>query len=38
MYTETGALWLVTLSGAFDVSYSDEITVEDMSWYERTKQ
>jgi hypothetical protein len=38
MYTETGALWLVTLSGAFDVSYSDEITAADMSWYERTKQ
>ena len=35
MYTEAGALWLVTLSGPFDVRYSDEIKAEDMSWYER---
>jgi len=35
MYTETGALWLVTLDGPFDVVYSDEARAEDMSWFER---
>jgi hypothetical protein len=35
MFTETGALWLVTLTGDFDVSYG-ETRAEDMSWYSRT--
>jgi len=38
MFTETGALWLVTLSGPFDVSYSDEIRAENMSWFERARR
>ena len=38
MYTETGALWLVTLTGPFDVSYSDEITAETMSWFGQANQ
>ena len=33
MYTETGALWLVTLTGDFDVRYSDEVRSEAMSWW-----
>ena len=33
MFTETGALWLVTLTGPFDVSYRDDIRAEHMSWY-----
>ena len=35
MFTETGALWLVTLSGEFDVTYSEETKAEDMSWWPR---
>lgn len=35
MFTETGALWMVTLSGDFDVAYSDDVKASDMSWYER---
>jgi len=34
MFTETGALWLVTLSGPFDVRYG-EVRAEDMSWFGR---
>ncbi|MFT7597670.1 MAG: hypothetical protein ACI8TP_000590 [Acidimicrobiales bacterium] len=35
MFTETGALWLVTLTGDFDVRYSDEVRSGDMSWWNR---
>lgn len=38
MYTETGALWLVTLAGEFDVTYSSEIRAEGMSWYSRAQR
>ena len=38
MFTETGALWLVTLSGAFDVSYIHDVRAEHMSWYPRAKR
>ena len=37
MFTETGALWLVTLAGPFDVTYSSEVRAEDMSWYPRAR-
>ncbi|MGF1597130.1 MAG: hypothetical protein ACFCVK_09375 [Acidimicrobiales bacterium] len=37
MFTETGALWLVTLAGDFDVTYSSDVRAEDMSWYPRTR-
>ncbi|MEZ5407020.1 MAG: hypothetical protein R2761_03280 [Acidimicrobiales bacterium] len=32
---DTGALWLVTLSGPFDVSYDESRRAEDMSWWPR---
>ncbi len=35
MFTETGALWLVTLSGPFDVRYDEARRAEDMSWWPR---
>ena len=35
MFTETGALWLVTLTGDFDVRYSEDVRSENMSWWER---
>lgn len=35
MFTETGALWLVTLAGPFDVSYDESIPATSMSWYPR---
>lgn len=34
MFTETGGLWLVTLSGPFDVRYGDMLA-EQMSWFDR---
>ncbi len=38
MYTETGALWLVTLDGPFDVTYSEDVRAEDMCWYEKANR
>lgn len=38
MFTETGALWLVTLSGPFDVRYDEQISAEDMSWFPATRR
>lgn len=38
MYTETGALWLVTLDGPFDVTYSEDVRAENMSWFERANR
>jgi hypothetical protein len=37
MFTETGALWLVTLAGDFDVTYHNETSAAQMSWYPRAQ-
>ncbi len=37
MFTETGALWMVTLSGEFDVAYSEDVRAEHMSGWDRAK-